>query len=113
MIETKNNTIPNICKIFNIRIEEKFNIKGIACNPCKIHANTYYIIDKNGDVLPSKHLIKAINNPSLIERIQYTNEQKKIFKALKTLGYNYITRDSDYTICAFSNKPFKYNGHNL
>ena len=45
---------------------------------------------------------------SIWKRQEYTNEQKEIFKALKTLGYNYIARDSDYTIYAYESKPKKY-----
>lgn len=39
------------------------------------------------------------------KRKEFTDEQKEIFKALKTLGYNYIARDSDYSIYAFEKKP--------
>lgn len=102
---------PNICLVLGIDLEQPFNIKGIDCNPCRIQDNTYYVVDKNNEVLHAEHLIKAINNPSLIEKIEYNDEQKEIFKALKTLGYNYIARDSDYSIYAYEKKPtqnYKY-----
>ena len=50
-----------------------------------------------------------INNPELIEKIpKWTDEQKEIFKALKVLGHNYITRDSDLVIYAHESKPKKF-----
>jgi len=45
---------------------------------------------------------------SIWKREEYTDEQKEIFKALKTLGFNWIVRDSDYTIYAYESKPEKY-----
>ena len=39
---------------------------------------------------------------------EFTDRQKEIFKALKTLGFKYIVRDSDYTIYAYESKPKKY-----
>ena len=95
---------PRICSILGVEIEEPFNIKGIACNPCKVQENTYYVVDRNNDVLHTKHLLRAINDISTIEKIKYTNEQKEIFRALKTLGYNYIARDQDYSIFASEKK---------
>jgi hypothetical protein len=40
------------------------------------------------------------------ERQEYTEEQKEIFKALKTLGFNWICRDSNDKIYAFNTKPY-------
>lgn len=42
------------------------------------------------------------------KRQEYTKEQKEIFKALKTLGYNYIVRDSDNSIYVYESRPKKY-----
>ena len=52
--------------------------------------------------------LETINGKFKIVKLpKYTDEQKEIFKALKTLGYNYIARDSDYTIYVFEKKPTK------
>lgn len=43
------------------------------------------------------------------QNTQLTQEQIKILKALKTLGFNYIARDKDYDLYAHMNKPHKDN----
>jgi hypothetical protein len=45
------------------------------------------------------------------QKIQLTQEQIKILKALKTLGYNWIARDANNRISGYSSKPYKNNFH--
>ena len=42
---------------------------------------------------------------SIWKREEYTDEQKEIFKALKTLGFNWMARDKDNPVIAFDIKP--------
>lgn len=100
---------PRICEIFNVEVGEEFNIRGLAFNPCKI--NTYYVLDSNYELVDVKHLTQAINNPELIEKIiRYSDEQKEILKALKTLGYNYLAKDRNERVFAYINEPRCNNG---
>ena len=52
-------------------------------------------------------LLKLEEKYSIWKRQEFSNEQKEIFKALKMLGYNYITRDLNYDIYAYEKKPTK------
>lgn len=101
---------PRICEILGVELGQKFNIKGYY------YSSPFYLKEETDDSIflynckgisdNGTMLVKIINHPSLIEIIpNYTYEQKEIFKALKTLGYNYIARDSDYSIYAFEKKP--------
>ena len=108
---------PRICEILGVNVGQKFNIKG------KKYSSPFYLSEaevdgsmflynNNGISDNGSMLTVIINNPSLMEIIpEYTDEQKEIFKALKTLGYNYIARDSDYSIYAYESKPEKCMGN--
>jgi len=45
----------------------------------------------------------------VFEREEYTEEQKKIFKALKMLGFNYIAKDKDWCVYAYDKKQIRGN----
>jgi len=69
-----------------------------------------YTIDNTPDAFQG-NFMNLDRKYSIWKRQEYTDQQKEIFKALKTLGYNYIARDQDYTIYAYELKPekSKYN----
>ncbi len=105
---------PRICVILGVELNKPFNIKGWIRNPYILKKSDwtedyYYIVDNINSEISKADIIKLINNPELIEKIpEWGGEQKEIFKALKTLGYNYIARDSDCVIYAYESKPKKY-----
>mgnify|MGYP000988648507 CR=1 FL=1 len=109
---------PRICEILGVELEQKFNIKGYNYSSPfylkKEMNDNIFLYNRNGISDNGTMLVKIINNPSLIEIMpKYTTEQKAIFKALKTLGYSYMARDSDYTTYAYELKPEKceYDWH--
>lgn len=44
---------------------------------------------------------------SIWKRVEYTENQKTVIEALKVLGYNYIAKDSDMKVYAYSERPVK------
>lgn len=48
---------PRICEVLGVELGEKFNIKGIANNPCVI--NTYHVMDSNNEILDVKAFDKS------------------------------------------------------
>lgn len=110
---------PRICEILGVELNKPFNIKGWVRNPYTLKeiCNTtgyYYIANNAGFEINKADIMELIEHPKLIEKIpEWTNEQKEIFKALKILGYRYITRDkafNDDNLNAYSDKPNKsYN----
>jgi len=102
---------PRICEILGVELNKPFNIEGWFNNPYILKESQYtkgyyYITNKDNYELSKADIMNLIEHSELIKEISnWTDEQKEIFKALKVLGYNYIARDSDYSIYAFEKKP--------
>ena len=90
---------PKLCEILGIEFNKPYNIKGYEHNPIKVKClndnGEITVVDKWG-LISSKTLVELIEHPELIEKIpEWTEKQKEIFKALRMLGFKYITRDID------------------
>lgn len=102
---------PRICEILGVELNKPFNIEGWFNNPYILKESQYtkgyyYITNKDNYEFSKADIMNLIEHSELIKEISdWTDEQKEIFKALKVLGYNYIARDSDYSIYAFEKKP--------
>lgn len=104
---------PRICEILGVEVGEKFLLRTAAGN---MQLSSKYYINEFGKFLAADNdfsspviCLDTINGHFKIVKIpKYTEEQKEIFKALKTLGFNWIVRDSDNSIYAYESKPKKY-----
>jgi len=67
-----------------------------------------YQVNSNGLDLLNNNFMNLDKKYSIWKRQEYTAEQKEIFKALKTLGFNWIARDKDKKLNAYNVKPNKY-----
>lgn len=103
---------PKICEILGVEVNEEF---GLKTSYGSILIDSKYYISEDGCFMSKNN---NYNSPSLgldtingkfkiVKLPKWTDGQKEIFKALKTLGYNYMVRDSDYSIYAFEKKPTK------
>lgn len=114
---------PKICELLGFGIGEKFNIIGesyvesynpymITKNSCK-EGESYYTIEnvEEDEELDISALIDIINGYLHIEKyqekIELTDRQKEIFKALKVLNINYMAIDDDGEVFGFKNIPVK------
>ena len=100
---------PRICEILGVEVNELFELRTSGQN---IPLEFKYYITEDGRFMSENNYnsptlgLNVINGKVKIVKLpKWTEEQKEIFKALKTLGYNYIARDSDYSIYAFEKKP--------
>lgn len=100
---------PKICEILGVDVNELFELRTSGQN---IPLEFKYYITEDGQFIAENNFnspnmgLETINGKFKIVKLpKYTDEQKEIFKALKTLGYNYIARDSDYIVCAYEKKP--------
>lgn len=109
---------PKICEILWVDINEEFEIR--TTNGNKPLAFRYYINEYgqffNADGFNSPSVgMDTINGKFKIVKIpKYTEEQKEVFKALKVLGYKYITRDKIFgndDLNAYSDKPNKSSNY--
>ena len=102
---------PRLCEILGVDVNEEFILKteyGEIPIDCKYHiSEDGCFLSENNFNSPNMGLETINGKFKIVKLPKYTDEQKEIFRALKTLGYNYIARDSDYSIYAFEKKPVK------
>ena len=68
----------------------------------------YGIFTKNNDVINNEKLVTVLSNPSSITKCRATSpKEKKILKALYMLGFIYVARDKNSTLCAYTLLPDK------
>lgn len=103
----------NIRKIFNmlgVEPNERFKIESE-------HENHIYYIDENlslcliGYDFGSVHTVLDILKKEIeivkIPKYEFTKDEKNILKGLKLLKFNYIVRDEDERLTAYTDKPEK------
>ena len=68
----------------------------------------YGIFTKNSDVISNEKLVTVLSNPTLITKCcAIPQKEKEILKALYTLGWRYVARDMDLTLCAYNLPPYR------
>ena len=68
----------------------------------------YGIFGRNDDVICNEKLWGVLSNPSSILKLPIiSKKEKEILKALYTLGFRYIARDADLTLCAYKMLPYR------
>lgn len=68
----------------------------------------YGIFTKNNDVISNEKLEAVLINPdSIIKHLPVTEKEKEILKALYMLGFIYVARDKNSTLCAYTSLPNK------
>lgn len=104
---------PKICEILGVETNELFKLKTAGGDiPLPFE---YYITDdgsflNENDFNSPSICVDTINGKFKVVKIpKYTDEQKEAFKALKTLGFNYIARDEEGCILSYESKPHKAN----
>ena len=71
-------------------------------------AKVYGIFRKNDDVISNEKLVTILLNPDLIIKCRtFSQREKEILKALYTLGFRYVTRDKNSTLCVYTSLPNK------
>lgn len=71
----------------------------------------YGIFTKNNDVISNEKLITVLLNPDLIIKCyEISKKEKEYLNALYTLGFRYIARDRDASLCAYDSLPNKRAG---
>jgi hypothetical protein len=71
-----------------------------------------YTVNENPNSLLQTFTLDLDVKNSIWKRQEYTAEQKEIFKALKTLGFNWIARDDiNDALLAYDEKPRKKGGY--
>ena len=100
---------PRICEILGVEVGEIFTIEF-----SKGDLTEGYFFGENGYIYNSykqelnRYIVDLLNGKfRIVKALQYTEEEKEIFKALKVLGFGWIARDRDGLIYAFSLKPDK------
>ena len=86
---------------------EKYSFSGISKG---YDIMEIYSISENGSY--HADLLNLSKRYSIWKREEYTAEQKETFKALKTLGFNWIARDdNENSLMAYNEKPTKWGGY--
>lgn len=68
----------------------------------------YGIFTKNNDVISNEKLVTVLSAPSSITKRRATSpKEKEILKALYTLGFIYVARDKNSTLCVYTSLPNK------
>ena len=68
----------------------------------------YGIFTKNNDVISNEKLVTVLSAPSSITKRRATSpKEKKILKALYMLGFIYVARDKNSTLCVYTSLPNK------
>lgn len=68
----------------------------------------YGIFTKNNDVINNGNLETVLSNPDLIIKCRnFSQKEKEILKALYTLGFIYVARDKNSTLCVYTSLPNK------
>ena len=68
----------------------------------------YGIFTKNDDVINNEKLVTVLSNPDLIIKCRnFSQKEKEILKALYTLGFIYVARDKNSTLCVYTSLPNK------
>lgn len=71
----------------------------------------YGIFTKNNDVISNEKLVTVLSNPdSIIKKVQVTEKEKAILKALYILGFRYVARDEDSLLYCYEALPYKEDG---
>ena len=104
----------NVMKIFDIlgvEPNEKFKIKYNGKIYDKYYIDKYLklIVDKENFITSFTTLDIITGNIEIIKisKYDFTEEEKKILRCFKQIGYNYIARDKDGILALYSNKPYK------
>ena len=68
----------------------------------------YGIFTKNDDVISNEKLVTILLNPGLIIKCRtFSQREKEILKALYMLGFIYVARDKNSTLCVYTSLPNK------
>ena len=71
----------------------------------------YGILTKNDDIARNEKLVTILSNPDLIIKCcEISEKEQKSLSALYTLGFRYIARDRDASLCAYDSLPTKRAG---
>lgn len=99
---------PRICEILDVEVNELFELRTSGQN---IPLESKYYITEDGRFMSENNYksptlgLETINGKLKIVKLpKYTDEQKEIFKALKTLGFEYILCDKFQNLWATTTK---------
>ena len=68
----------------------------------------YGIFGRNDDIICNEKLGGVLSNPNSILKLPIiSKKEKEILKALYMLGFRYIARDADLTLCAYKLLPYR------
>lgn len=71
----------------------------------------YGVFRKNDDVISNETLEVILLNPdSIIKKVQVTEKEKEILKALYIFGFRYVARDEDSLLYCYEALPYKEDG---
>lgn len=76
---------PKVAEILGFEINNTYNIKEYSCNPCRVN-NEYQLINCNNVLVGSVWMIKAINDPTTMEKIE--SKVMTISEIENILGYS-------------------------
>ena len=118
---SETNSKPRICDILGVNVGDKFSLKYFDSEYGRpvvfvIEQDGTYTTDPPKVPYSSYYLLRAINNPELVQRSikdSLTEEDKSFLKAMTTVGAKWISRDGggEYcdVICFWRHDPVAIN----